>query len=216
MNEQISTTRISDLPDSNSGKLPQYSNASPASQNFNENTYTPLNIHPNPYGNMPPQVSIMSPPMQTKSPQEQSGYLGGSAGIAEGSPQYPLPSRDIPRDTLPLVQDEHIRANYIPTAPRSNLGFIEEDEWAPKRKDKKKKVHFEEDWFELWKRPILLAMLFFLFQMPMITVIMLKYLTFMKLFNESGDLNYPGFVIKSVIFGLGVYGVEILMQNSTD
>lgn len=215
MNDAISTTRISDLPDSNSGKLPQYSNSSQSQPVFND-TYVPLNIHPNPYGNMPPQVSIMSPPAQTKTPPDPMSYLGGSGITGEGNPQYPLPSRDIPRDTIPLVQDESARVNYIPPATRSNLGIMEEDEWAPKKKEKKKKVHFEEDLFELWKRPILIAMLFFLFEMPMITVLMLKYLTFLKLFNDSGTLNYTGFIVKSLLFGLSVYGIELLIQNASD
>lgn len=221
MNDGISTTKISDLPDSNSGKLPQYTLPSaPASSGssqpvFNQ-TYVPLDIHPNPYGNMPPHETMLPRPVETKN-QEQGnnlGYLMGGGMMPNGAPMYQLPSRDIPRDTLPLVQDEGVRANYIPPATRSNLGIIEEDEWAPRPKDKKKKVHFEEDVLLQWQRPILIGLIFLLFQMPMITVLMLKYLTFLKLSDDAGNLNYTGFIIKSIFFGLSVYGIEILLENS--
>ena len=45
-------------------------------------------------------------------------------------------------------------------------------------------------------------MLFFIFQSPYIHSSMAKYLSFMKLFEEDGNINTSGILTKSVLFGL--------------
>jgi hypothetical protein len=55
------------------------------------------------------------------------------------------------------------------------------------------------------------SMMYFLFQMPMLNVLMSKYLKVLRLFSEDGNLNYKGFVFKSILFGLGVYGIEQML-----
>jgi hypothetical protein len=231
MSDTGSSTRIVDLPDANSGKLPQYTQSAfggygansndmgPTGASAPMNGYIQMNVHPNPYGNMSPQTNMIPLPQQTSNhkPNAMNPYLGGVPPSSDGAPQFALPSRDIPQDTTSYVQDESIKANYIPPSTRSGLGLgEEEDEYLPKpvkgMREKygegKKKVRFADDWMLEWQRPILIAMMFFLFQMPMLNVLMMKYLKALKLFSEDGNMNYMGFVLKSVIFGLGVYGIE--------
>lgn len=254
MSDTGSSTRIMDLPDPNSGKLPQYTNTvQPTFSGYGGQTqhntgihgndvntqsnqgqgqgqgqgqmngYIQMNVHPNPYGTTPPQNNMIPLPQHTSNHKPSGNanpYLGNpSSGSNDESltsivPQYTLPSRDIPMDTTSYVQDESIKANYIPPSTRSRLGLEEdEDDYLPKpkkgkREKKEKKVHFADDWMVEWQRPILVAMLYFLFQMPMLNVLMLKYLKVLKMFGEDGNLNYVGFTFKSIVFGVGVYGIE--------
>lgn len=272
MSDTGSSTRIVDLPDPNSGKLPQYNpqttfsgyggqgssnggdvyHASPPSmQGMNQgmphnmntgmpsqmggspnqmNGYVQMNVHPNPYGNMPPQSNLIPMPQQTSIPKPSGAgpsmnpFLGGGGGNPGANPgagpEYTLPSRDIPMETTHYTQDDSIKANYIPPSTRGGLGLGEEDDdYLPKpakgnrekhADGKKKKVRFSDDWIMDLRSPILIAMLYFLFQMPMLNVIMSKYLKVLRLFAEDGNLNYKGFVFKSILFGLGVYGIEMM------
>ena len=251
MSDTGSSTRIVDLPDPNSGKLPQYTNSAqptfsgyggqsmqnagmpgndvmaPSNQGSGQmNGYIQMNVHPNPYGNTPPQNNMIPLPQHTSN-HKQSGnanpYLGNSplptndGNLSQNAPQYALPSRDIPMDTTSYVQDESIKANYIPPSTRGRLGLeSEEDDYLPmpkrtSREKKEKKVRFADDWVLEWQRPILIAMLFFLFQMPMLNVFMLKYLKALKMFGEDGNMNYFGFTFKSILFGLCVFGVEFFI-----
>lgn len=245
MSDTGSSTRIVDLPDTNSGKLPQYTQSSfggyggspmggnamggndmgshghaggPMQGSAPMNGYIQMNVHPNPYGNLPPQTNMIPLPQQTSTAKIGGASNPYAPNLSDAAgPQYALPSRDIPQDTTSYVQDESIKANYIPPSTRGGLGLgEEEDDYLPKsakgarekHAEGKKKVRFADDWMLEWQRPILIAMMFFLFQMPMLNVLMLKYLKALKLFSEDGNLNYMGFVFKSVLFGLGVYGIE--------
>ncbi len=191
--------------------------------------YAPLNSHPNPYGQGPP--SQMPPPQQTKinanGSQNSNPYLnmggggslgmGGEANLAgphahlPNMPQYPLPQRDIPMDISGYMQDETIQPNYIPPFSSGGGGdnkYVESQEERIKRQRKLKRGKlFSGNWTlddiiaEL-QQPIIVAMLFFIFQSPYIHSSMAKYLSFMKLFEEDGNINTSGILTKSVLFGL--------------
>ena len=108
------TTRISDLPDPNSQHMQQQQRPMNQQQSSKPselpNNYTPINVHPNPYG-VSDQNPIMSPPEQPISPQQES-FSNNSATqqvpqflseeqreMIMPSQQQRLPSRHIQQDT---------------------------------------------------------------------------------------------------------------------
>jgi hypothetical protein len=224
------STRISDLPDN----ITMSSNGPVATGGNLESTqpvtsgYTPMNTHPNPYGQGPP--AQMPHPQQTKinangsqggNPYldqgiDQHGFvdtnLSGPHAHLHGMPQFPLPQRDIPMDTTGYMHDDAIKPNYVPVASSSakyaGQGYVETQEDRVRRQKKVRKGKlFSGNWTvddviaEL-QQPIIVGILFFIFQSPVIHSSMGKYLAFMKLFHDDGNINTTGILIKSVLFGL--------------
>ena len=215
MADKISTTRITDLPENitrqmNGALQPPPSMQQPVNtrqsldmggeQNFQ---YKQMNVHPNPYGHSQPSMqpdmtggNYFLPPqqMQSEQPQFQQG------------PQYKLPSRDIPRNTDGYMQDIETTANYIP-APKLTSDYIrsfqDDDEIAIREhKQKKHKERLIDTLLTELQIPIFIAILFFIYQMPLLDRLIFKKFSFLTIYNEDGNFNFNGLVIKSILFGL--------------
>lgn len=208
-----SSTRISDLPDMGSRGLEQ----SMPPLNSDAGTYIPMNVHPNPYGNHPP-TSVFPPPQQTQNPPKLNASslvfpAEQAQQIPAQPPQYQLPSRDIPQDMSIFTVDEAVQPNYIPRPKRQE--YIEEDnddEVLRAHRKKEKRVRFVDDMFVDIQKPIILALLFLLFQLPFMNAFLNKYLFFLKLNGEDGNMNIWGMLFKSGLFGTLVYGLDYLMN----
>jgi hypothetical protein len=214
------TTRIVDLPDNNlqmdngymgqpMNRHPPHHHAQTHSPNINfeevNTTYIPMNVHPNPYGNHI-QPEMMPPPEYQTSqlkndiipPPEQQTAL-------QNMPQMRLPSRDIPMDQAAYQHDEEIKPNFIPK-PKLTGDYVKEYEEASEkamRKQEKKKQqeeHIDQTLTDV-QLPILLAFLFFIFQLPIINAILYKYLKFLPIFHADGNMNIYGTLFKSSLFG---------------
>lgn len=117
-----------------------------------------------------------------------------------------LPSRDIPINTNNVSMDHTSKPNYIP----KHEDYIDETEMEDmneivetKRKETNKKDSLEILYEEL-QVPILLGVIYFVFQMPVFNEMMAKYLSFS--FHADGGINLSGIVLKSVMFA-GIYFV---------
>jgi hypothetical protein len=192
-----------------------------------ETTYNPMNIHPNPYGNQQMNPTSMPNPQQTgiqrtntnqyqqmgavppqqqqmyTQPPPQSQYLTEDQIIQ--MQQQRLPSRDIPNETTNYVQDEQIKPNYI---PKSNVSsdFVREYEKTTEQnmreyEEKKKRENKMDDLFNEFQTPIFIAVLFFLFQLPIINTMIFKKFSFLDILKEDGNFNTSGLLFKSMIFG---------------
>jgi hypothetical protein len=128
-------------------------------------------------------------------------------------PQYQLPSRDIPQDMSIFTVDEAVQPNYIPRPKRQE--YIEEDnddEILRVHRKKEKRVRFVDDLFVDIQKPVILALLFLLFQLPFMNAFLNKYLFFLKLSGEDGNMTIWGMLFKSGLFGTLVYGLDYLMN----
>lgn len=111
-----------------------------------------------------------------------------------------LPSRDIPQTQNHITQDEQATANYIPPAPDA---YIEE----------RKRVRFQEpaqlsqydELCDKLQEPILIGILYFIFQMPIIRTTLVKLMP--PLFQTDGNSNMAGYLFNSVLFAGAYYGV---------
>jgi len=194
-----STTRIDDLPENITMRVqPEQSGQVP--------TYAPMNIHPNPYGNSI-QPNVMPLPESKVRFQEEN-------------PQMRLPSRDIPMDQTIYQQDEEIQPNYIPRAKltRDYVRDYEEvtHDNIKRHENRKDKTSMLDKIFSDLQTPVLVALIFFIFQMPMMNTMFYRNFSFLSLYNTDGNVNFYGIALKSAVFGSVFYGIQNTMQYLTD
>lgn len=147
---------------------------------------------------LPPGVSLD----QTTINQIVSGLQqASSSGITQ------LQSRDIPRNTEGLTQDPSITPNYIPPTPKESQDYIRDyDETEDIISDYNKRAeqlsNLDKVYDEI-QTPLLLSIMYFLFQLPIIRSLLYKYFPF--LFFKDGNINIYGYLFTSVMFGILYY-----------
>jgi len=190
------------------------------------NGYIPINVHPNPYGQgsggpnniMPPPMQTTSPPMQQMAPMYMPPQtLTGANNIPSTltpeqqmmlqnmKPQQ-LPSRDIHFDTSSFAQDEEIQANYIPKS-KKNKDFVRDYEnltesKLEKHEQEKHRERLVDRIFTEIQLPILISILYFVFQMPIINKLIFKPLSFLTIYGPDGNFNFQGLILRSLLFGV--------------
>jgi hypothetical protein len=157
-------------------------------------------------------ATLPTPPPQ----QEQSGITLDQTTISQivsGIQQASvagatlLPSRDIPMNPSGITHDAEgsqpnyipppTSVNYIPSPAQTNQEIIEEYQ------KKERMGHTMDDIYNEIQIPILLALLYFLFQLPVVRKYLLQYLPF--LFSTDGNINFNGYVFTSALFGATYY-----------
>jgi hypothetical protein len=114
-----------------------------------------------------------------------------------------LPSRDIPMTTNNLSADPQVIPNYIPPPPQ-NMDYIKNYEQTSdmiNQYNKGKQMNDSlDDMYNEIQTPILLSVLYFLFQLPFFKRFFYTYIPF--LFSNDGNYNINGYLFISVLFGL--------------
>ena len=124
------------------------------------------------------------------------------SGLQKAGSATSLPSRDIPQNTENIISDPQVQANYIP--PSSNQDYITEHEenediinnYAAKEKNSNNL----DDLYNEIQIPLLIAILYFLFQLPVFKRIMFQYIP--SLCSNDGNINIYGYLFNSLLFGL--------------
>lgn len=178
-----SITRITDLPTMGSGN-----------DNFNNggdmqnNTYVPLNSHPNPYiGGSENQL-----------PLPQNTQLG------KERPEHRLEQRHVQFDTT-QYNDEQVQVNYIPQR-KINNDFVHDyeerydDDFRTIEGKKYRKTKLEQLIAQL-HMPVLIAILYFIFSMPIFNTFLNKNFSFLQIYDLDGNFNFYGILFKSILFG---------------
>ena len=218
----MDVTRISDLPNNGMGYSGSGYSAESSSRDAGSRgtgagqQYQPLNIHQNPYGIPEPtdtKLPMMSPNPGQNQMMSQEHFGGGSGGFSGDSMQRappPMMNRGFTQDTEMYQNDEQMRPNHIPSAKLTTDYLREYEDRMVKMTDEHQKEKHRKDLvgslYDEFQTPILIGVLFFLFQIPFINTLMFKYLSFMKIYNEDGNLNLYGLMFKSVLFGFTYFG----------
>jgi len=117
-----------------------------------------------------------------------------------------LPSRDIPMTTTGHSNDPQIQPNYVPQ-PQNPVDYIKNYEQSSDMVDEYNKnmshQNSLDDMYNEIQTPLLLAVLYFLFQLPFFRKFLFSY--FPILFSNDGNFNINGFLFSSVLFGLLFY-----------
>jgi hypothetical protein len=114
-----------------------------------------------------------------------------------------LSSRDIPMTSTGHNIDPNIQPNYVPPPPQ-NMDYIRDYENTSDMVNNYNKNTLRQnsldDMYNEIQTPLLLAVLYFLFQLPFFRKILFSY--FPVLFSNDGNLNINGFLFTSILFGL--------------
>jgi hypothetical protein len=133
---------------------------------------------------------------------------------ASSSSATMLPSRDIPRSTESIMQDPEVQPNYIPISRNNDYIKTYEntnDMINTYNKKLQKTETFNDslnDTYSEIQTPLLLAVLYFLFQLPIFKKYLFTYIP--ALFSNDGNYNINGFVFTSVLFGVVFYNFNKL------
>jgi hypothetical protein len=121
-----------------------------------------------------------------------------------------LPSRDIPIESIKVTTDNQIQPNYIPP-PQVEENYIKNHETPQQVIEENNKrmiaANFYDSLFNEMKLPIVIALLYFLFQLPAVKKHSKKF--FPYLFKDDGNPNLYGYIFNSIMFSSAVY---VLLQ----
>jgi len=139
--------------------------------------------------------------------QDQQNYneMISSLQKATLSGQTNLPDRNIPTTTTNLTTDENIQQEHI---PKPSVKFdIENNTTSEDILDHNKKLvkntSIIENYYQEFHEPILIAVLYFLFQLPIFQKYLYKIIP--SLFKSDGNPNVFGYLINSIVFGISFY-----------
>jgi hypothetical protein len=121
-----------------------------------------------------------------------------------------LPSRDIPQNTQSIVNDPAIQANYVPPPQPNQSDYIKDDDNAYTYKEENINNSLDAVYDEI-QAPLLLAVLYFFFQLPIMRKLIFQYLPF--LCNVDGNYNFNGLVFTSALYGFIYYFLTKSMSH---
>tara|TARA_Y100000389_G_C17462436_1_gene522847 strand:+ start:3093 stop:3641 length:549 start_codon:yes stop_codon:yes gene_type:complete len=128
--------------------------------------------------------------------------LNNSPGLGQ------LPSRDIPMNTNPLTQDAQMQPNYVPSNNQED--YIQQYDnfvsLANKSKDAEVDKQKNDLFYEQLQVPLLVGVLFFLFQLPFIRKILFTKLP--MLFTGDGQPKISLYLLKTSLFVGLFYGSQ--------
>jgi hypothetical protein len=117
-----------------------------------------------------------------------------------------LPSRDIPMNTSGHSNDAQVQPNYVPMTERQADYIKDYEDTTDMIDNYNKNVNRNnslDDMYNEIQTPLLLSVLYFLFQLPFFKRFLFGY--FPVLFSNDGNFNINGFLFTSVLFGLLFY-----------
>ncbi len=145
------------------------------------------------------QVPKGQPPPSFDAKQLLSGLQAASSSGMTG-----LAIRDVPQNQEYLASDVEVRPNYIPSNEKGDyiLNHQTSEEIVRENARRQQKTDSLDFIYEELQIPILIAVLYFLFQLPIVRKNMFLYLP--SLFNKDGNTNLIGYIFNSLLFG-GIY-----------
>ena len=207
------TTSIDDLPTA-SGQ-----NANSQNQNIVIQKAEPgaMSYSPN-----VPDLAPLQQPQQNQGPplnpnqqpnQKLMNELVSGVQRASMTGMTALPSRDIPRDTSGMMQDAQVQPTYVPQ-PQRHVDYIQDHETSStlervmhQNTRGSNRADTLETFYEEIQSPLMLAILYFAFQLPAVKRYMFRYLP-SALFNADGNANLTGLIATSAMFGLAFYTMQ--------
>ena len=196
------TTNIDELPSTNSNNV----NSVPLQNVFSENNTENIKM-PN-YGEQLNSEKEVAPALQNI---DYTSKLNSSLKeIGNGNPLQ-LPSRDIPQNSASITNDVNIKPNYIP--PNNNdyiANHVTPNEIIQQNRVKEHINDKTEEFYEIIQMPVLVGLLFFIFQLPFIRKNLFIHLP--SLFNKDGNPNLSGYLFNSVIFALLYFSFTYILK----
>ena len=177
-----------------------------------QTNYTPMNVHPNPYGMSQQNQVMQNPENQRLNNDNMQKENFQTVGLPDefrdqvmNTPIQRLPSRDIPVNPDVYNLDENVQPNHIPKNEVKNDYVREHHDMTEKNLREYEQQKYREnkldDILENLQMPIFVALLFFLFQLPIVNTTIFKKFSFLSIYGEDGNFNFYGLLLKSLLFG---------------
>jgi hypothetical protein len=218
------TTCIDDLPTA-SGQNANTQNQNiviqktePGAMSYSPNVPDLASLH-QPHQPQQPQQPPLNPNQQPN--QKLMNELVSGVQRASMTGMTALPSRDIPRDTSAMMQDAQVQPTYVPQ-PQRQVDYIQDHETSStlervmhQNTRGSNRADTLETFYEEIQSPLMLAILYFAFQLPAVKRYMFRYLP-STLFNADGNANLTGLIATSAMFGLAFYTMQKGMTRLTE
>jgi hypothetical protein len=173
-----------------------------------------------------PNIAGAQMPLQQQQEQQQQGPLQTTVATnmnvnefvsglqrATSSGLTALPIRDVPRNTEPVISDQQTVPNYIPKDPVDYIREHHENtrSFMDHRARSANQSESLDVVYETLQVPILLAILYFTFQLPVMRKYLLMYLP--SIFNKDGNHNLSGLLFISILFSCTYYGINFVLNQ---
>lgn len=159
---------------------------------------------------------VISEPSQNKNNAQLSLDQSTISQIVNGLQQASLsgatslPSRDIPLQTDQLTNDNQVRPNYVPQPITKDYINDANDDINNYYSYEKNQNSLDSIYDEL-QAPLLLSVLYFLFQLPFFKKAVFKYLPFFC--HTDGNYNFNGLLFTCALFGFIYYTLSKGVKN---
>ena len=135
---------------------------------------------------------------------------------AESQGMTQLPSRDVPMNSANIIQDEQVKANYLPNSDKK--GYIEEQDTYNSMMERNRTKEEQNDRLDViydeFQLPILIMVLFFIFQLPFDQKKLIGF--FPTLFLKDGNMSMGGYLTKTILFGITFYAIMKLTNYASE
>jgi hypothetical protein len=155
-----------------------------------------------------PHITAGSPPVPPTLTRDMIQEVSSTIQKASLDGSTQLPSRDIPRETLQLATDVQVKADHVPIEEkmRDYIGDYDDTQEVIKmHMEEQKKYNQMESIYNEIQTPVLIMLLYFLFQLPVVNSMVFK--VFPKLFHKDGNLTIGGLFLKTILYGALYYGI---------
>lgn len=133
-------------------------------------------------------------------PIDYTSQLTSALKEAQSSGATVLPSRDIPQQTLSIQQDYQTKADFVPSSETNDYigNILNKEKIILEQKQKQNQSDNLEYIYQSLQLPVLIGIMYFLFQLPFIRKNLLTFLP--NLFNKDGTPKLSGYIFNSVVF----------------
>lgn len=133
--------------------------------------------------------------------------------LASSNNMTGLPTRDIPMNQSAITNDPVVQPNHI---PKHEVGFVEEFDKTQavlykQQMEQKKDSKRLNDMYDNLQQPLLLCVIFFIFQLPFINKSLFKYVP--SLFLKERNPSFGGYLLKTILFGGAFYSIQKLSEK---
>ena len=159
------------------------------------------------------QQQQQGPPQTTVASNMNVNEFVSGLQRATSSGLTALPIRDVPRNTEPVVSDQQTVPNYIPKDPVDYIREHHENtqSFMDHRARSANQSESLDIVYDTLQVPILLAILYFTFQLPVMRKYLLMYLP--SIFNKDGNHNLSGLLFISILFSCTYYGINFVLNQ---
>ena len=132
---------------------------------------------------------------------------------ASSSGMTTLPMRDVPRNTDNITNDAQTTPNFVPPSAHDYIRNHAEntEAYLHAHKRTKNRIDTIENIYDTLNVPILIAVLYFAFQLPVMRTQLMRFIP--SIFNNDGNYNLSGLLFVSILFSSSYFMLTHLLNR---